>query len=53
MQTVFVSDPTTESTPVGVDFYDIGEQGKQHAVLREHSSRILLFIDYSQLCFLV
>ncbi|KAL7487697.1 hypothetical protein ACHAW6_013274 [Cyclotella cf. meneghiniana] len=30
MQTVFVSDPTTESTPVGVDFYDIGEQGEQY-----------------------
>eukprot|EP00804_Cyclotella_cryptica_P027652 CCRYP_010272-RA/>CCRYP_010272-RA protein AED:0.09 eAED:0.09 QI:844/1/1/1/0.75/0.77/9/300/469 len=28
--TVFVSDPTTESTPVGVDFYEIGEQGEQY-----------------------
>jgi hypothetical protein len=27
--TFAVSDPSTESTPVGVDFYEIGEQGKQ------------------------
>jgi len=27
--TVFVSDPTKESTPVGVDWYEIGERGSQ------------------------
>ena len=31
-KTVFISDPTSASTPVGVDFYEIGEQGKQLAV---------------------
>ncbi|KAL7521761.1 hypothetical protein ACHAWX_006442 [Stephanocyclus meneghinianus] len=29
-KTIFVSDRTTESTPVGVDFYEIGEQGEQY-----------------------
>jgi len=29
-KTIFVSDPTTESTPVGVDFFEIGEQGEQY-----------------------
>ncbi|KAL7483355.1 hypothetical protein ACHAW6_009005 [Cyclotella cf. meneghiniana] len=28
--TVFISEPTSASTPVGVDFYEIGEQGEQY-----------------------
>jgi len=41
-KTIFVSDPTTESTPVGVDFYEIGEQGKEHSVLHEKISHPFL-----------
>ncbi|KAL3792962.1 hypothetical protein HJC23_010975 [Cyclotella cryptica] len=29
-KTVFVSAPTTETTPVGVDFFEMGEQGEQY-----------------------
>ena len=27
--TIYVSDPTKESTPVGVDWYIVGERGSQ------------------------